>query len=85
MNHDMIIGIHSIAEALKNPEREIFEIVATDEGLDALKKVPDLRRDFIPMDKVRLMEGHALQEEAKYINRTYQHINTAWHTLEFHI
>ena len=69
MNHDMIIGIHSIAEALKNPEREIFEIVATDEGLDALKKVPDLRRDFIPMDKVRLMEGHALQEEAKYIYR----------------
>ena len=65
MTHDMIIGIHSIAEALKNPEREIFEIVCTDEGLDALKKTPDLRRDYIPMDKVRILEGHALQEEAK--------------------
>lgn len=69
MNHDMIIGIHSIAEALKNPAREIFEIVATEEGMDALKKMPNLRRDLIPLDKVRLMEGHALQEEAKYIYR----------------
>ena len=38
LDHDMIVGIHSIAEALKNPDREIFEIVATDEGLEELKK-----------------------------------------------
>lgn len=65
----MIVGIHSIAEALKNYEREIFEIVATDEGLEELKKRGGLKRDEIPMDKVRLLEGHALQEEAKAIYR----------------
>jgi 23S rRNA (guanosine2251-2'-O)-methyltransferase len=69
MDHDMIVGIHSIAEALKNYEREIFEIVATDEGLEELKKRGGLKRDEIPMDKVRIMEGHALQEEAKMIYR----------------
>lgn len=65
MDHDMIVGIHSIAEALKNPIRTIFEIVATDEGLEALKKIGGLKREEIPLDKVRLLEGHALQEEAK--------------------
>lgn len=69
MDHDMIIGIHSIAEAIKNPERDIFEIVATDDGLEELKKRGGLRREEIPMTKVRLMEGHALQEEAKMIYR----------------
>lgn len=69
MDHDMIIGIHSIAEALKNYERDIYEIVATDEGLEELKKRGGLKRDEIPMDKVRLLEGHALQEEAKRIYR----------------
>jgi 23S rRNA (guanosine2251-2'-O)-methyltransferase len=69
MDHDMIVGIHSIAEALRNYEREIFEIVATDEGLEELKKRGNLKRDEIPMDKVRIMEGHALQEEAKMIYR----------------
>jgi 23S rRNA (guanosine2251-2'-O)-methyltransferase len=61
----MIVGIHSIAEALKNPERAIYEIVATDEGLEELKKRGGLKSFEIPMDKVRLLEGHALQEEAK--------------------
>lgn len=69
MDHDMIIGIHSIAEALKNPERAIYEIVATDEGLEELKKRGGLSRNEIPMEKVRLLEGHALQEEAKRIYR----------------
>lgn len=65
MDHDLIIGIHSIAEALKNPERAIYEIVATDDGLEELKKRGGLKREEIPMNKVRLLEGHALQEEAK--------------------
>ncbi|MBC7540625.1 MAG: RNA methyltransferase [Bacteriovorax sp.] len=69
MDHDMIIGIHSIAEALKNPERAVFEIVATDEGLEDLKKRGGLKSSEIPMDKVRLLDGHALQEEAKMIYR----------------
>jgi len=69
MDHDMIIGIHSIVEALKNPERAIFEIVATEEGLEDLKKRGGLKNSEIPTDKIRIMEGHALQEEAKMIYR----------------
>lgn len=69
MDQDLIVGIHSIAEALKNPERTIIKIVATEEGLDELKKRGGLRREEIPQEKVRLLEGHALQEEAKKIYR----------------
>lgn len=69
MDHDLIVGIHSIAEAIKNPERQIFELVATEEGLDELKKRGGLTREQIPMTKVRLLEGHALQEEAKQYYR----------------
>jgi 23S rRNA (guanosine2251-2'-O)-methyltransferase len=69
MDRDLIVGIHSIAEALKNPSRAIYEIVATDEGLEELKKRGGLKREEIPMNKVRLLEGHTLQEEAKKIYR----------------
>jgi 23S rRNA (guanosine2251-2'-O)-methyltransferase len=69
MDHDMIIGIHSIAEALKNFERTIFEIVATEEGLEDLKKRGGLKPSEIPMSKVRIVGGHELQEEAKAIYR----------------
>jgi len=67
MDHDMIIGIHSIAEAIRNPERQIFEIVTTDEGFQEFKKRSGLREHEIPLTKVRWLEGHALQEEAKRI------------------
>jgi 23S rRNA (guanosine2251-2'-O)-methyltransferase len=69
MEQDMIIGIHSIAEALRNIDRTIFEIVATEEGLDDLKKRGGLKTSEIPMDKVRIVDGHDLQEEAKMIYR----------------
>lgn len=69
MDHDMIVGIHSIAEAIRNPERQIFEIVATDEGFQEFKKRSGLRDQEIPLTKVRWLEGHALQEEAKKIYR----------------
>lgn len=67
MDFDMIVGIHSIAEALKNPNRAILELVCTQEGLDELKKRGGLKRDEIPMDKVSIKEGHELQEDAKRI------------------
>ena len=69
MDHDMIVGIHSIAEALKNPQRQVFEIVCTDEGFHEFKKRSGLRDSDIPLNKVRWLEGHALQEEAKKIYR----------------
>lgn len=69
MDHDMIVGIHSIAEALKNPHRQVFEIVCTDEGFHEFKKRSGLRDSDIPLNKVRWLEGHALQEEAKKIYR----------------
>ena len=65
MDHDMIVGIHSIAEAIKNPTRQIFEIVTTDEGFQELKKRGGLKQEEIPVTKVRWLESHALQEEAK--------------------
>ena len=65
VDHDMIVGIHSIAEALKNPERQVFEIVATDEGFLEFKKRSGLKDSDIPLTKVRWLESHALQEEAK--------------------
>ena len=69
MDHDMIVGIHSISEAIRNPERQIFEIVATDEGFQEFKKRSGLRDNELPLTKVRWLEGHALQEEAKRIYR----------------
>jgi 23S rRNA (guanosine2251-2'-O)-methyltransferase len=65
MDHDMIVGIHSIAEAIRNPERHIFEIVTTDEGFQEFKKRSGLRDHELPLTKVRWLESHALQEEAK--------------------
>lgn len=65
LEHDMIVGIHSIAEAIRNPERQIFEIVTTDEGFQEFKKRSGLKDHEIPLTKVRWLEGHALQEEAK--------------------
>ncbi|MEQ1666521.1 MAG: RNA methyltransferase, partial [Bdellovibrionales bacterium] len=59
----------SIVEAIRNPERAIYEIVATEDGLEELKKRGGLKREEIPMNKVRLLEGHTLQEEAKKFYR----------------
>jgi 23S rRNA (guanosine2251-2'-O)-methyltransferase len=62
--NDFIIGIHSIAAALKNKKRQHIELVATDDGLtDFLKKTKIQKKD-LPVE-ARLLSPHLLQEEAR--------------------
>lgn len=67
---DLIVGIHSIAEALKNPQRTGFELFVTDEALS------DLRKEFGGNLKVdyQMYSPHKLQEEAKkeYATRDFK-------------
>lgn len=56
---DIIIGLHSIAEALKNPERTHYRLIGTDEGLKELqrkhgldpRRQNDLRAEFYKPDE----------------------------------
>ncbi len=64
MEQDLVIGIHSIAEALKNPARTIVELIGTKEGFDELKK-RQIRIDKIPTDKIQVLDSHKVQEYAK--------------------
>ncbi len=57
---DLIIGVHSIAAAIDNPERELLELICTEDALPELKKRCDLRR-ITPT----LVGPHKLQEEGK--------------------
>lgn len=61
---DLIFGLHSIAAALKNPNRQHIKLVATDEGLQELQK----KHKVIPKNynvKTDILSSHALQEQAK--------------------
>ena len=64
MEQDLVVGIHSIAEAIKNPARTIIELVGTKEGLDELKK-RQVRLDKIPQDLIQVVDSHKVQEIAK--------------------
>ena len=64
MDQDLVVGIHSIAEAIKNPARTIIELVGTKEGIDELKK-RQVRIDKIPQDKIQIVDSHKVQEYAK--------------------
>ncbi|MBG60083.1 MAG: hypothetical protein CME67_04265 [Halobacteriovoraceae bacterium] len=59
-NFDLIIGLHSICAALKNPSRQVIRLLLTEDGKEELRKRFDLRKvDF------ELVSTHKLQEEAK--------------------
>jgi 23S rRNA (guanosine2251-2'-O)-methyltransferase len=60
---DLIIGLHSIAEALKNPVRNCQEVLGTAEGLKELKKKLG---GNIPCSFEQL-NSHQLQERAKTV------------------
>lgn len=57
---NLIIGIHSIACALKNPARQAIKLVATEEAIEELSKSAD-----IPKSIIQLCSSHKVQEEAK--------------------
>lgn len=66
-NNDVIIGIHSIAEALKNPERTDFRLVGTSQGLKEFKEVGKIDQKIFSNVKVDIVNSHELQQEAMKI------------------
>ena len=67
LERDIIIGIHSIAEALKNPARNITRIVTTEEGIKELQSRGGMNFAQIQNFEVKKVSPHQLQEMAKKI------------------
>ncbi len=65
MDRDIIVGIHSIAHAVQNPLRTIHQIVATEDGIDNLRKMGGVSNEVISKLPVQLVSTHKLQEDAK--------------------
>jgi 23S rRNA (guanosine2251-2'-O)-methyltransferase len=65
MAKDLIVGVHSIAHAIKNPRRPVYEIIATEEGVENLTKMGGLTREEVAKVPVKLVAPHKLQELAK--------------------
>lgn len=61
-NIDLIIGIHSIAEALNNPERKFWKIIGTKEGLSELRKRAGKN---LEKAEVKLLAPHDFQQESQ--------------------
>lgn len=78
MASQIIVGSHSIAEAIRNHRRIKVELVATEEGLKELREKESLGRDALASLTVRIVHPHELQELGKgYIqdgNFTYTRI-----------
>lgn len=62
---DLIVGIHSIAAAIQNSEREIIKLVLSDEGEEELLKRSNLNKAALSKINVERVSGHKLQELAK--------------------
>lgn len=65
MEFDLIVGVHSIAAALKNPKRNIYRLILTDEGeADLIQRgnVSKIELSNFPVERV---SGHKVQELAK--------------------
>jgi len=66
LNFELIFGLHSIAEALKNTARTHFKLVATDEGLMELQRKHNINPKTLGV-KIELLSSHELQESAKFL------------------
>ncbi len=64
---DLIVGVHSIAEAIKNPKRDIYQIVATEDGVAELRKRGGIDSKILNELPVKLVAPHKLQEDAKIL------------------
>jgi len=62
--NDIIVGLHSIAEAINVEKREIIKIVATKDGFQELRKRLKIRMEKIE-DKIEYVGAHEVQEMAK--------------------
>lgn len=64
---DIIVGIHSIAEAIKNSSRAIYKIVATDDGMNDLRKRGEISSKDLEGIDIELYASHKFQEMGKSI------------------
>ena len=73
---DLIIGIHSIVEAIKNPKRQNVRLVLTKDALAELKrKKLDLSQPYFKIEIVDSAKFHAeAQKSYKKIGREYQRV-----------
>ncbi len=62
---DLIVGAHSIAEALKNSLRGGGKIVGTSDAIKEFEKKTKLRLNNFENIQVQLVKSHQLQEQAK--------------------
>ncbi len=62
---DLIFGMHSIAEAIKNDNRQELELFATEESLKDLRKLHFKGQNLPEKCNVRKFSLHKLKEEAK--------------------
>ena len=58
---DLVIGIHSIAAAIKNDQRTLYKLVGTADSIKELKKQVRIPDDL----KITTLNSHKVQEEAK--------------------
>lgn len=62
---DLVMGVHSIREAVLNPKREKFKIIGTESGIKELRKGMNKSFNDRVSDNCELVSSHALQEAAK--------------------
>lgn len=63
---DIVVGIHSIVEALKNPARTNYLLYSCDEGIQEFQKKAGVHPRKFDVE-LRMMNPHEVQEEAKRI------------------
>ncbi len=62
---DLIVGIHSIEEAIKNPKRRPLNLFCTKESFEELTKRGNISRDVLEKLPKNFLSPHDLQEKAK--------------------
>lgn len=62
---ELIVGIHSIEAALKNPKRDSFKITCTEEGKEEFIKKTSISKNEFNTFNCELVSSHKLQEEGK--------------------
>tara|TARA_B100000927_G_C16407665_1_gene446001 strand:- start:346 stop:1119 length:774 start_codon:yes stop_codon:yes gene_type:complete len=74
MSKDLIIGVHSIAEALMNPKRHEKKIYGTEDSVKDLKKSYKHLLDFGGSVKIELFtNNHKFQQHSERIYAEYGH------------
>ncbi|HLE10184.1 MAG: hypothetical protein A2504_05235 [Bdellovibrionales bacterium RIFOXYD12_FULL_39_22] len=79
-SEEIVSGLHSIAHAIRNPERVKIELVATDKGLAELRSKEKIENRLLKEIKVSLVSSHVLQEQAKKyfkeVNANYSRVQS---------